>query len=377
LWLALSLESVEWSGRARMISLAQWLGLVSASLLWLGLRRDSTRHRLAFAASYGLTLLSHFAMVVLMPAWLMATAVLWRLKLVQVGWPLVRDGLVAGLCFGLAISSGILFQPPPSVEFQTGPGGLDSKVGELNDKFLQIPSDLGHAWAAYGPYFLDLPHGPVLIAALVGLAASLVRLRGGRRLAQDMGALYLGIIFVTVIGVLSLIIDPHWQRARYLLMQLQGVFLLLGAHGCREIVGWIASVQPGRRLRLRWPAGALLVLALAGLFVPPLKDIVEGDRSGWERYDLAFGYVKSHLNEADKVMTMHPPASLLYLDRSDYYLVQESPKLIVRADGTLGDRYSGAAWLDSAEAFSQLLAGPERVWLVAPSRAAGGLAAGP
>ena len=36
LWLAVSLESVEWGGRARMITLAQWLGLLAAALLWLG-----------------------------------------------------------------------------------------------------------------------------------------------------------------------------------------------------------------------------------------------------------------------------------------------------------------------------------------------------
>jgi hypothetical protein len=371
LWLALSLESVEWSGRARMISLAQWLGLVSVALLWLGLRRDATRYRLAFAVSYGLTLLSHFAMVVLIPAWFTAAGLLWRFKAIQFRWSLVRDALFAIAISGLALSSGILFQPPPSVEFQTSQGGLDAKVEALNDKFLEIPSDLGHAWEAYGPYFLGLPHGPVFIAAAIGLAASLARLISGQRYRRDVGALYLGAIGVTVIGVLSFLIDPHWQRARYLVMQVQGLFLLLGAHGCREIIDLIAALVPSisgwrESQGRRWQAGGALVLTLilSSLFLPPLEYIWEGDRGGWDRYDLAFGHVRAHMNEGEKVMTMHPPASLLYLNQSDYYLVQDSPKLIVRPDGALGDRYSGAIWLKTAEAFSELLAGPERIWLV-------------
>jgi hypothetical protein len=68
--------------------------------------------------------------------------------------------------------------------------------------------------------------------------------------------------------------------------------------------------------------------------------------------------------DGEKVMTMHPPASLLYLNRSDYYLVQSSPKLIVRPDGALADRYSGAIWLETVEEFNALMAGPDKIWFV-------------
>jgi hypothetical protein len=63
-------------------------------------------------------------------------------------------------------------------------------------------------------------------------------------------------------------------------------------------------------------------------------------------------------------MSMHPPASLLYLDQSDYYLVQSSPKLMARPDGLPGDRYSGAIWLETADQFNQILAAPDKIWLV-------------
>lgn len=361
LWLALSLESVEWSGRARMISLAQWLALLSVALLWLGLTRDSARHRLALALSYGGTLLTHFSTVVLLPAWFVAAGALWLINVARWRRALLRDWLIVLALAGLALSSGVIFQPPPTVEFQTANAGLDAKFGLLTNKFLQIPSDVGHAWESYGPYFIGLPHGPLLALALLGLAVTLWRLAGGQRRRPDTGALYLGVIFVTVMLTLALVINPHWQRARYLLMQVQAIFLLLAAHGGREVLAWLPWPKTAAP---KFGAGLALALLLTLPFLPPLENIIESDSSGWNRYDLAFRHVGQNMSAGDKVMSMLPPASLLYLNRSDYYLVQSSPKLIVRPDGALGDRYSGAIWLESAENFNQLLAEQGRVWLV-------------
>ena len=363
LWLALSLESIEWGGRARMITLAQWLGLLSVALLWLGLTRASVRHRVWFALSYGGTLLAHFSTVVLMPAWFVVTLALWQVKVIRFRRVLIRDTLFLLVIFALAMSSGVIFQPPPSVEFQATNEGLDAKVGVLTNKFLQIPSDVGHAWEAYGPYFLELPHGPIFILVLLGLAVSLIRLTRGQRQHYDIGVLYLGGIFLTVMLTQFLVINPHWQRSRYLLMQVQGLFLLLGAHGLREIIFQIPWPAPRRSL---WHTGGATILALV-LSIPflfQLENIMEDSSTGWNRYDQAFGHVRDNLTEGDKVITMHPPASLLYLNQSDYYLVQSSPKLIIRPDGAIGDRYSGAQWLQSADDFSSLITNSGRVWLV-------------
>jgi hypothetical protein len=106
---------------------------------------------------------------------------------------------------------------------------------------------------------------------------------------------------------------------------------------------------------------AAIVLSLP--FLPPLQELLDPGQ-GWNRYDLAFAQVRENMTEGDQVMSMHPPASLLYLDQSDYYLVQSSPKLIVRPDGALGDRYSGAIWLKNGDEFNQVLATFPRVWLV-------------
>ncbi len=378
LWMTLSLESIEWSGRARMITLAQGLVLLSIALLWLGLTRNSTRQRLLFALSYGLTLLTHFSTIVLMPAWFGATFSLRILKVIRFKKVLLAEGLFLLFVFALVISSGIIFQPPPTVEFQSNEGGLGTKTTILTNKFLQIPSDIGHAWQAYGLYFIDSPHALVLLMLFIGLIISLIILSRRREsltesglwelgfpvsLKRHQGALFLGSIFLTAMGVLILVIAPHWQRARYLSMQIQAIFLLLGAHGCREFV--IIIPWPGLAPR-RWStvAAFVMVLIVTLPFIQALNPFFETGYSGWNRYDQAFKHTRDNMAAGDKVMTMHPPASLLYLNQSDYYLRQTSPKLITRPDGKLGDRYSGAIWLNRVEQFNEQILSPTRIWLV-------------
>ncbi|GAB4428098.1 MAG: hypothetical protein Kow0031_08230 [Anaerolineae bacterium] len=362
LWLALSLESVEWGGRARMISLAQWLALVSVLLLWLGLMRNSARARWGFAAGYGLTLFSHFSTVVLLPAWGAAAGVLWWLKAIRLRWSLVRDGLLALAVAGFALSSGVIFQPPPGPDFELGATNLGNKTGALTEKFLEFPPDLPHAADAYLPWFIALPHGPLLALAALGIAASLWRALKKRPRRRDIGALYLAAIFVTVMLVLVLVISPHWQRSRYLLMQVQGVYLLLAAHGGRELLALVAPRLKNRALRTALVAAT--VIALTAPFVAALDSVLTAGSNGWLRYDLAAGFIAKNKSDADKIITMAAPAALFYLDQNDYYLVQSSPKLITRPDGQPGDRYSGALWLDSAGQLSPLLAGPDKIWLL-------------
>jgi hypothetical protein len=176
-------------------------------------------------------------------------------------------------------------------------------------------------------------------------------------------------------GALAFVIDPHWQRARYLLMQCLGVFFLLGAHGLAELIDGARYV--GNAV---WPEGgegtkpratlllggmaAILVFGFSRPFIPPLLEAIEPGHLGWNRYDLAFKHAYDNMEAGDKVMTMHPPAGWIYLEQVDYYLVQSSPKLIVRPDGELGDRYTGALWLETADQFNHLLAQPDRLWLV-------------
>jgi hypothetical protein len=186
-WLAVSFDSLVWSGRARMITLAQWLGLLAVALLWLGLTRNSTRYRLGFVAAYGLTLFTHLSTVVLMPGWVVAAAALGWAKAIRPSRALLRDASLLLAMFGLVIAAGVYFQPPPSPDFAIGATNLADKTDALSGKFLQFPSDVGHAWDTYGQYFLALPHGPILALALFGLAVSGWRLVTHRPPAPPKG----------------------------------------------------------------------------------------------------------------------------------------------------------------------------------------------
>lgn len=361
LLLTLSLESVQWGGRARATSLAQALVLLSTLLLWLGWQRADTRLRLAAAFSYGLCLLAHFSTVVLLPGWFLGGLLLWRLKQFALTPALLRDSLLFGLGFGGVVGLGVVFQPPPSVEFQAEGGGLAAKLPVLLDKFLELPPDLASVGPSYFWYFAEWPHGPLTTLALLGIGLAAWRHWRGRSHPGDVGALFLGTVLLTVLFVLIFLIDTHWQRPRYLVMQVQGLFLLLGSYGLYSL--WLELRRFGSsRLAtaMALPAAALLLWP----FVPPLQAAFETGYLGWNRYDLAAEHVAEHIDEGDVVATMHPPVPWLYLQQNDYYLVQSSPKLILTPDGAVGDRYTGAAWLADAAALNQVLDTESRLWLL-------------
>jgi len=364
LLLTFSIDSLEWGGRARMSSLAQWLVLLSVVLLWIGLTRPSTRHRLLFIASYSAALLSHFATIVLLPAWLVAAVALWWARVVDLQRKLFRDGIILLIACSLALSSAIILQPPPTVDYQQTDQALSDKFEALGDFYLQVSlPDVTSAWQAYIPYFLGWPHWPVFALALVGIIIAFIRLASGQRKPRDIGAVFLSVIFITVIAVLVLLVDPHWRRSRYLMMQCTGIFFLLGAYGFREILLWFPF--PQKRLRF-WQASAAVAGSVIILtpFLALLPPTIERNGQGWFRYDLAYRYVQEHLDTNDKIMTMHPAASLLYVGKNDYYLVRWTSKLIVRPDGSLGDYYTGSTWLKTMDDFNRAFDESDRLWFV-------------
>lgn len=361
LMLALNVDSVEWGGRARMITLAQWLALVTTVLIWVGITRYSARNRLAAAVSAGLTLLTHFSTVVLLPAWFAAAGVLWWAKSITITRRTIRDGIILAVLSGAALMSGAFFQPPPSVEFQSSGAGLGEKIAALLGKFLQLPPDFAHAWQVYGGVFLKMPQLPLTILAAIGILWIVYRAVTGNLAHSEKGALFLTAIFATAMAMLVFAVNAHWQRARYLLMQAFGIYYLLGAYGLMLAV---QKMLKNSTSRLRSTLGAIAAIFLLLPFISPLQSSMDVGQTGWNRYDLASEFVADHIQPGEKVMTMHPPATQLYIGQTDYYLVQNSPKLIVRADGALADRYTGALWVKNAAEFDAALARHSRTWLV-------------
>ncbi len=370
LWLTLSVDAVEWGGRARATALAQCLILVSVASLWLALNRGNLRYLMYLISSYALALLAHFSTIVLMPAWFVATWGLWRLKVVELDRKLWLSGLLLGCTCSGVVALGVIFQPPPSLAFQESAGNLLTKLIALFDKFLHLPSDLATVGPKYFWYFAAWPHGPLVSLLLGGFFISTTRWFLKRPAAQDLGAIFLGLIWLTVLFVLIFLIDPHWQRTRYLVMQLQGVFLLLSAHGLYEVVTLLLTTfshilrRPYSPRMTTQVAHLTLTLLLTLPFIPPLQEALSVGYIGWNRYDLAATHVQDLIEDGDQIASMHPPVAWLYLAQSDYYVVQSSAKLMLKADGRLGDRYTGAAWLKTVEQFEQTLSQANRLWLI-------------
>jgi hypothetical protein len=82
-------------------------------------------------------------------------------------------------------------------------------------------------------------------------------------------------------------------------------------------------------------------------------------------YDTAFAWVKRHWQEGDRVMTVHPSAAYLYLNRSDYYASQGTARVLQDEESEeLVDRYVGSTLIDSTAGLQQALTESNRLWLV-------------
>jgi hypothetical protein len=82
-------------------------------------------------------------------------------------------------------------------------------------------------------------------------------------------------------------------------------------------------------------------------------------------YHTAFAYVREQWQPGDIVMTTHPAAAYLYLERCDYYANQVSASVFRGEDDeSLLDRYTGSPLIDTIDKLNAVLASNQRVWFV-------------
>lgn len=365
LLLALDQEAILAGGWARMYSLAHLFILLSAIFLWQSvLNGGRRRERLLFLLCYACTLLSHSAMIVTFPAFV-AAALVGGLVKGNLRWRrfALEVVILAAVVLLFAVTTQALqtegaaademeaFQEQPSTSRWSSFFSLNLIWEEELEKFY---------------HFFSRDYRAATVLACVALAPLLLFRR--RKLTDaDLCSLCLAVLVFGTALEMGLFLAGTFRKTRYLL-SLTPLLLLLSGQGAA--VGLNLLEWSARRLKsvpraehLLGAGAAILLLALLVIFGPAA--LKTANKNGMGGYETAFRYVAEHWSGGDRVMTVHPAASYLYLQRCDFYINQETPKVLGGAGQAPVDRYTGAPWVSSADELNRTLAEEGRIWLVA------------
>ncbi len=352
--LALAPEAVVWGGRARMYALLQGVVLLAVWVYYEGaVAADRPRLRAVAWLAFLAATLAQFEAVLLFP------------PLVVAGWWLGprarrrRAALADVLAGGLIVFSAFLVrryaQPPGTPAYQppsvSGWWGLVEPVVTLAAKDMRLVSDWPGVAGFLSSAFLARDVLPLTVLAAFGLIG-LVRWR-------DRSLAYLYVLYGGC--VLELVAVTNRTNPRYLFMLLPVLMLAAAA----TLVAFGRAV--GRRLATPPWAGTagtwLMVGAVVAFWLPSARRVLTGQELG---YNWAFRYVAEHRQPGDVIVTIETPGCALYLGRCDYFWGDEHyRRFYIEKDGVLVDRWAAMPVLESWDELQRVLAGHDRVWLVA------------
>jgi hypothetical protein len=269
---------------------------------------------------------------------------------------------------------------------QLGEAGASNPLTELwNTLAYQIGVTLD--WGSTVKFLsrqFGVPHHLWLtIVALSGLGVFIMLLLIHRASARrktslatqpsSLAYIFLWLVFGLTILEMILFLEPFRRNPRYVVMGLP-LFYLITAASLKYLLllikGWFAlmKAQTGQlhwqRYTFRQAAmvflGVLLVVTLPGLW----KDLLIAWRTPEPPYNLAFQYVAQHRQPDDALLTMNTSAAALYLDRIDYFAIQNNAEqFLLNYPQQPVDRWLGAPWLGSVSDFNCLLNETE-AWFV-------------
>ncbi len=379
--LAVSPEGMVWAGRARMYALAQLLAVALAYLVYAGfLGRGRSGLRWLAVGLVGLALLNQFGALMLIPplvaaglllAWLTRpkgqAPCFWRLEAL---WQAVALAAVVVL----AVLVKRLGQPLGAA--QLGSQGSESLLLAL---WRTISYQAGLALnPADALTFLarqfGVPHH--LWLSLLVLAGGLLALTGWlvarRRTIKSSDRpyrhLYLWLITGLPIVEMITLLEPWRRNPRYLVMILPW-FYLLAAAGFELIVSRVLPSGSGRQRRLPALVRTGLLAVLAALAGAQLYGTWRDGRIAYVTpeppYDLAFQYVAQQRAPGEVVLTMNTSAAALYLDRVDYFAIQDdADQFLLDTPRGPVDRWLGAPWLGTLPQLAQVLNDSPGAWFV-------------
>jgi len=330
---AIDPEAVAWGGRVRMYALLQLLVLLAVYLYYrASIADDRPGLRWLALGTLWAAMLAQAQAALLLPALALALVVArgvrWSLRPSVVGPFLLAGAGFAAIIYGLP--------------------GEASHLEGINQvrPYLTLPSgNLLGGLLNFGPAFVDPWRLPYTVLALAGLVY-LFR-RPGRRSAW----VYLYLVLGVVLAELFFLAGPTWQTPRYAFMILPLLWLAGGA----VLARWLA------RLRSVW-WGVAAALGLA-VFIG-----VIGYQATFTQewgYDRAFRHLQQVVQPGDVVLSTNPSACALYLGQCDYFAMQAGyEEYVLRPEGRLVDRWTGAPLLNTTEQLQQVLDTSPRVFLV-------------
>jgi len=357
LGLALLPEAVLWGGRARFYTQLQFFTLLT---VWAAFSAITTtadnpkamaRRQGFFALALILALFSHEETVLLYPSLLLGM-LWWR------GWRffLQRSVLLAqGLCLAALAAR-------YAIEILGQPGYFET----IQDQrpYVGMIFDLVGAWRTYSPLFLApdrlLWTGGALLALGVALyALAQQRWQPSHLPLPQQATLFFLLQLFFVLAVVFTLVGTSWREGRYLFF-VQPLWLLVGAGGITALLGWVIQSR-----LLQASAFAIVAALIIFLQWPTAQAMLQQQEEG---YDRALAWLAEQRQPGDVVLSPQPPACALVLGPCDYYAIQRGyEEYVIKRDGVLVDRWSGATLLASTADLTRVLQGVSRVWFVTDS----------
>ena len=341
--MAVDPSSILWGGRARMYGLLQLLTLLVVYFFYRGLVDDRPRDRYLAMGLFVIAVFTHAEAAFLLPVLGLAALVIWPWR------RLLRWSVVLPFVVGVAGVLGFFLL----AKFGQ-PGHLETLEQE-GRSYLSLSTDILSSPQAFAPVFFRLYRLPFTLLAVGGLYF-LFRPRFDRRSSLT----YLYVVLVVFVLLIVLPIGAFWQRERYLFLMLPLLFLI----GGETVVRLLGLLRLSDRAEI---GQKVLFPLLVGLFVG-----LTGASSAYVQewgYDLAFRYLCDRWDPegGDLVITSMSTASMLYLERDDFFAIQRGyEEYIVNrpGDNVPVDLWTATPALTSTVAFRELLATAPRVWFV-------------
>lgn len=359
-------DAIMWGGRARMYSSLGFLLLLALFFLYRGaIETDDRRYRWLFLLSFLGSIFTQAAAILLFPAFLFGI-------FARRGWRwFIKGSTILEVLAGLGGVWAVFV-----LKRLAQPGQLETLARVR--PYVAPSLDFARGVRPFSPFFLLAERLPMTILLIIGLIFPSLYLLSrlsplGERIRLSKNFLspkkgQEGLTFLySVLGITMLemifVVGQTWKSERYLFMVLSIFFLAVAG----SLVEWGRLIGGAGSEWLSWlPKGTLLACGIAilasFLSLPRAMEVISKQEWG---YDLAFRYLKGQWQPGDRIMTINPLASVVYLGRADFYAIQRDyEEYVVKREGVWIDRWTGNPLLNTVDQLMGVFEEGDRVWFV-------------